>query len=158
MDAALSADPAVRKALAAARRALNSRDRTAHELRAFLERRKVEPDIAELVLAELEAAGAVDDARYARRFTEDKRELEHWGSRRIAGDLERRGVGAEHVAAALGDRGHDEELSSALALLAQRLPGPPEDDAGRDKAWRLLVRRGYEPELAYAAVREHERR
>jgi SOS response regulatory protein OraA/RecX len=32
------------------------------------------------------------------------------------------------------------------------------DDRARDKAWRLLVRRGYEAELAYEAVRLHERR
>ena len=40
-------------------------------------------------------------------------------------------------------------------LLEQRLP-PPRDDRERDRAWRLLVRRGYESELAYEAVRRHE--
>ena len=43
-------------------------------------------------------------------------------------------------------------------LLSERFRGPLEDDRGRDKAWRLLVRRGYEAELAYEAVRLHERR
>ena len=33
----------------------------------------------------------------------------------------------------------------------------PGDDRERDRAWRLLIRRGYESELAYEAVRRHER-
>ena len=32
---------------------------------------------------------------------------------------------------------------------------PPADDRERDKAWRLLIRKGYEPDLAYEAVRAH---
>ena len=35
--------------------------------------------------------------------------------------------------------------------------GPPGDDRERDRAWRLLVRRGYETEVAYEAVRRYER-
>ena len=34
---------------------------------------------------------------------------------------------------------------------------PPCDDRERDRAWRMLVRKGYEPELAYEAVRQHAR-
>ena len=34
---------------------------------------------------------------------------------------------------------------------------PFDGDRERDKAWRMLVRRGYEPEIAYEAVRRHER-
>ena len=31
----------------------------------------------------------------------------------------------------------------------------PSDDRARDRAWRMLVRKGYAPELAYDAVRAH---
>lgn len=98
----------------------------------------------------------LDDARYARRFAEDKRELERWGPERIARDLERRGVAAELIEAALGNRSRDSELSAAVGLLEDRMP-PPHDDRQRDRAWRLLVRRGYPAELAYEAVRTCER-
>jgi regulatory protein len=127
------------------------------ELRALLERRGVAPAAIEEAVAELEAAGLLDDARYARRFAEDKRSLERWGSERIVRDLRRRGVGAELVEAALAERGREDELSTALVLLSERFPNPPEDDRGRDRAWRLLVQRGYEPELAYEAVHAHGR-
>jgi SOS response regulatory protein OraA/RecX len=34
---------------------------------------------------------------------------------------------------------------------------PPRPPPPHDRAWRLLVRRGYASELAYEAVRVHER-
>ena len=108
-------------------------------------------------MAELCAAGYLDDARYAIRFAEDKRALERWGGERIARELRRRGVGRELVDAALARQDRDGELRAAVELLAARLPQPPDDDRERDRAWRLLVRRGYEPELAYEAVRAHAR-
>jgi regulatory protein len=129
------------------------RERTVAELRTALERRRVEPDAIESAVEELSAAGLLDDARYAARFAEDKRELAGWGSERIARELGRRGVAAELIDAALCDRTEQAELGSALTLLEQRFPAPPADDRERDRAWRLLVRRGYAPEVAYEAVR-----
>ena len=41
-----------------------------------------------------------------------------------------------------------------MQLLGDKYP-PAADDRARDKAWRMLVRKGYEPELAYQAVREY---
>jgi regulatory protein len=108
-------------------------------------------------LADLEAGGYIDDARYARRFAEDKLALHGWGRERIARDLEGRGVAPDLIDAALAERGHESELAAATELLADRFRGSLEDDRERDRAWRLLVRRGYEPELAYEAVRAHGR-
>src|SRR5918997_1773762 len=122
-------------------RAVGSRERTVAELRTFLERKRVEPE-------------AIDDA--VTELAEDKRELELWGSERIARELQRRGVRPELIELAIADRSREAELHTALMVLEQRLP-PPADDRERDRAWRLLVRRGYEPEVAYEAVRRHER-
>jgi regulatory protein len=134
------------------------RERTVAELRTALERRRVEPDAIEVAVEELSASGFLDDARYAVRFAEDKRELAQWGSERIARELTRRGVAPDLIDAALCDRTARAELETALILLEQRFPAPPADDRERDRAWRLLVRRGYAPELAYEAVRALERR
>ena len=134
------------------------RERTVAELRTALERRRVEPDAIEAAVEELSASGFLDDARYAVRFAEDKRELAQWGSERIARELTRRGVAAELIEAALCDRTEQAELGTALTLLEQRFPAPPADDRERDRAWRLLVRRGYAPEVAYEAVRALGRR
>jgi regulatory protein len=136
-------------------KAVGYRDRTVAELRTFLERKRVEPEAIADAVAELTAAGMLDDARYARRFAEDKRELERWGSERIARDLQRRGIAPDLIERVLSDHSREAELDTALALLEQRLPAP-HDDRERDRAWRLLVRRGYSQELAYEAVRRHE--
>jgi regulatory protein len=145
------------RALELAYRALGRRERTVAEVRALLERKRVEPSAIDAAVAELREAGFLDDARYARQYAEDKRTLERWGSERIALDLRRRGIPPDLIEAALRDRGHDDELATALLLLEQRAPELA-DDRDRDRAWRILVRRGYQPEIAYEAVRAHERR
>jgi len=158
MDEAPPVQPERQRAIDLAYRAVAARDRTVAELRTFLERKRVEPGAIDDAVAALIEAGFLDDVRYARRFAEDKRALERWGSERIARDLRRRGVEPELVEAAVAAQDRDAELETALLLLASRFPEPPPDDRGRDRAWGLLVRRGYEPELAYEAVRIHGRR
>jgi regulatory protein len=137
-------------------RAVGYRDRTVAELRTFLERKRVEPDAIADAVEELIAAGVLDDARFAHRFAEDKRELERWGSERIARDLHRRGIAPDLIERAVSARSREAELATALMLLEQRF-APPSDDRERDRAWRLLMRRGYDSELAYEAIRRHER-
>ena len=144
------------RALRFAYRAVGHRERTVAELRTFLERKRVEPAAIDDAVAELTEAGLLDDARYAQRFAEDKRELDRWGSERIARELHRRGIPDELIEAAVADRSREAELHTALILLQQRAPSVS-DDRERDRAWRLLVRRGYEAELAYEAVRRHGR-
>jgi regulatory protein len=144
------------RALEVAFKALAVRDRTEHELRVFLTTRGVDGEVVDDVIRALKDEGLLDDAGYARRFADDRRLLDRWGSERIARDLERRGVDRELVQATLPDYDRGEELAVALALLDRRFPLPFEGDRERDKAWRMLVRRGYEPELAYEAVRRHE--
>lgn len=130
---------------------------TVAELRTRLERKRVPPDAIEDAVAELEETGFLDDARYARQFAEDKRELDGWGSERIARDLHRRGIAAQLIDAAVSTRSRDSELRTAVLLLEQRHPVAPQDDRERDRAWQMLVRRGYAPEIAYDAIRAHER-
>jgi regulatory protein len=127
------------------------------ELRRHLERKRVEPATIEEVLAELERQGYLDDARYAARYAEDRRALDAWGAERIERKLTAAGVPPELIAAALAAQDGEGELDAALALLRHRLPAPPQDDRGRERALGLLVRRGYELELAYDAVRAFER-
>src|SRR4051794_32709606 len=144
------------RAVERALRSLAVRERTEHELRVFLERRQFESDVIDDVIVALRGEGLLDDAGYAHRFAEDRRLLDRWGNERIARDLVRRGVERELIDQALAGHGRDEELAVAIELLDRCFPLPFDGDRERDKAWRMLVRRGYEPELAYSAVRAHE--
>ena len=145
------------RAVDLAYKAVGRRERTVAELRTLLERKRVDPGAIAEAVEELSEAGFLDDARYARRFAEDKRDLEQWGSERIARELQRRGIAPDLVEAASRDRSAAAELETAVLLLERRLGAPARDDRERDRAWRMLVRRGYSPELAYEAIRRHER-
>ncbi len=146
--------PEKERAVQLAYRALSSRDRTVAEMRTWLERKRVAPEGIDHAVHELTAAGFLDDARFAERYAEDKRSLDQWGAERIRLDLLRRGVPAEIVEGIAAGRERESELEAALDLLTQRV-APPDSERDRDKAWRLLVRKGYEPDLAYDAVRAH---
>ena len=123
-------------------------------MRARLERNDVEPELADEVLATLIEGGYVDDAGFARRFAEDRRNLDGWGSERIERRLAELGVGHEHVRAALAASAHD-ELDAACELLTRRFPTPPDNPRDLERALGFLVRKGYELELAHDALRRH---
>ena len=144
-------------ALDAAYRFLARRDRTVAEVRGRLEAEEIEEEVVDEAIAELSRQGYLDDARYALRFAEDRRTIDAWGAERIESRLLAVGVDPALVAAALGERGDGEELEAALAVLRRRFPRAPADDRGRDRALGLLVRKGYDLELAYDAMRAYER-
>jgi regulatory protein len=145
------------RAIDLAYKAVSRRDLTVAELRTTLVRKRVPPEAIDDAVAELRDTGFLDDARYARQFAEDKRELEQWGTERIAADLRRRGVDPQLIDAAVSTHSRDSELRTALLLLSQRYPRAPQDDRERDRAWGMLVRRGYSSDIAYDAIRAWER-
>ncbi len=134
-------------------RQLARRDRTVAEIDRHLATRGVSPAVAAAVVAELHDHGYLDDTRFARRFSEDRRALDGWGSERIRRRLRELGVARDVVEAELARHDEADELTAALALLRRRFPAPPDDDRARARALALLVRRGYEPELAHDAIR-----
>jgi regulatory protein len=144
-------------ALDLAFRYLGHRDRTVFEVRERLCAEGIEPAIVDDAIDELHHLGYLDDARYAQRFAEDRRTIDAWGAERIERRLLALGVDAELIAGALGEQGAGEELEVALAVLRRRFAQPPAHDRDRDRALGLLVRKGYELELAYDAVRAFER-
>jgi regulatory protein len=167
--AAVSAAPVARAAGAApsedrlqhaldlAYRFLGRRDRTVAEVRERLARDEIEPDVVEEAIAELGRQGYLDDARYARRFAEDRRTIDAWGAERIERRLLAVGVDPALIAAALGERDAADEIEAAVAVLQRRFPRAPSNDRDRDRALGLLVRKGYDLELAYDAIRAYER-
>jgi len=154
-----AANPAARlqHALDLSYRYLGHRDRTVAEIRRHLEAKRVEPATIDDAVAELHEQGYLDDARFAQRFAEDRRTLDDWGAERIERKLRDAGVARELIDAALATQSVDEARDAAIDLLRRRLSTPPQDDRGRERALGLLVRRGYDLELAYEAVRAFER-
>ena len=145
------------RALDLAYRYLGQRDRTVAEMRRYLEGKRVDPAAITTTVAELREQGYLDDARYAHRFAEDRRALDDWGAERIERKLLAVGVDPDLVEAALAQQASEDELAAAVALLRRRFPTPPANDRERNRALGVLVRKGYECELAHEAVRALER-
>ena len=137
------------RAIDLAYRAVARRDLTVAELRTRLERKRVAPEAIDDAVAELQETGFLDDARYARQFAEDKREIDQWGTDRIAMDLRRRGIPPQLIDAALVTHDRDSELRTALLLLAPALPdGAPRTTAsatGPGRCWSAAATRPTSP-------------
>jgi regulatory protein len=138
-------------------KALNYKERTESELRSWLGEREVSAEEIDEVVALLIEAGAIDDASFARRYADDKRELAGWGPDRISRSLESRGVPHGLIEAALEGDDEDAQLRRAIGLLSGRGLAC-ESERERERALSLLVRRGFPLELAYDAVRAASRR
>ncbi len=164
----ISEEERLQKALDLAYAYLNARDRTVSEVRQRLQRRGVSDEVSENVIGILGEQGFLDDTRFARLFVADKRTLEQWGSERIRRGLLSRGIDRHLVDAALAEEadsaGDDDgvggslsELDRALALLRRRFPQPPKDRRDRNRALGMLLRKGYESELALDALAAYAR-
>jgi len=144
-------------AFARAHRYLNRRDRTVSEVREHLEGNGIDAAIADEVVRTLVDQRYLDDVRFARLFTEDKRELDQWGGERIRRGLLARGVERELAEDVLaGSR--SSELERAVALLRSRFHPPPRDRRDRERALGLLLRKGYDSEIALDALADYARR
>ncbi len=148
-------DPEARlqRALDLGYRYLGKRDRTEAEVRRHLAAKEVDESSIDGALEALVRQGYVDDARYARTFAEDRRALDGWGPERIERRLLALGVSPDLVAGALSVRDAAGELDAAVALLRRRFAVIPDSDRERDRALRVLARKGYDLDLAYDAVR-----
>lgn len=136
---------------------LNRRDRTEAEIRSHLQAKGVAEAVVESAVETLHEQGYVDDARFARLLTHDKRELEGWGNERIRRTLVARGIERELIDDALRAEAPSGELERALELLRRRFPAPPDDPRERERALGVLLRKGYESELALDALSQHAR-
>jgi len=157
-------EQALQKALDLSYAFINRRERTVAEVRSQLERKGVSETDAEAAVETLIEQHLLDDERFAQLFVSDKRELERWGAERIRRGLSARGIDravAEQALAvvpdAVDEHGRGGELTRALELLRRRFPDPPQERRDRNRALGMLLRKGYEQELAIDALNAHER-
>ena len=130
--------------------------RTRAELRAVLRARGVPDEAVDEVLARFGDVGLVDDALFAQMWVSSRSRGRGLARRALAHELRRKGVADETVREAVDELTDDDELATARALVARRLPATrglaPEARVRRLAG--LLARKGYPAGTSFRVVRE----
>jgi regulatory protein len=147
---------ALTDALASCYSHLARREHSVAELREKLERAGVGEETIERALAVVIEQGYLNDERYARLLAEDRRSLDGWGVVRIRDRMMRAGIDPSLIDVTLASFDETSERDAAMALLRRRFPTPPGDARERQRAFGLLVRQGFDSDVAYAAIRKYE--
>lgn len=136
---------------------LGRRDRTRAEVVRHLRAKGFSESDSEGAADELSRMGYLDDLRFCIAYAEGKRRTEAWADERIRMRLRELGAPRAVIDQALAHGSPDTEVQRALRLLERRLSEPAVEEGDRRRAMGILVRRGYSPETAADAIREHRR-
>jgi regulatory protein len=136
---------------------LARREHSVAELRARLARAGIDERTASAAIEVVVEQGYLDDGRYARMLAEERRKIDGWGVERIRARLLTAGVDRELIELTLAKFDAVSECDAAVALLCRRFPRPLRSDPERQRAFAVLIRQGYESDVAYDAIRRHER-
>ena len=144
-----------REAAGAYRKALGllvRREQSRRDLKRKLTARGVDPEHAAAAVERLAGQGYQDDARFAASFARD-RTAAGYGPARIRQELGTHGLDAEGCAGALLACEADWTARAEQLIVRRFTPVELADPARRRKAYEFLLRRGFEPGQAQAAVR-----
>jgi regulatory protein len=135
---------------------LARREHSAAELRERLGRARVDQETAEQAIAIVIEQGYLSDERYARLLAEDRRNIDGWGVVRIRERMQRAGLDSGLIESTLAPFDETSECQAAVELLRRRFPTPPGNAREQQRAFALLVRQGFDYEVAYDAIRRYE--
>ncbi len=126
---------------------LSQREHSQHELRQKMLRHGVSEALVEATLKRLQADGYQSDARFVESFVRSRLNKRH-GGRKIAYELQQRGISAAHAKAEIG-KYDDEQLANAQTLIVRKAPRGDintlfTDFKLKEKVTRSLVNKGYD--------------
>ncbi len=107
------------------------------------------PEIAAQVIERLVDVGLLDDERYAARMAQSLSRGKGYPRRRVAQELQRRGVTRE-LAGNAAEELEIEDFQQALALIEKKYYNKMTDRLSRDKVMAALARRGF----SFDAIRQ----
>lgn len=155
VGAALSADDVAKlermdqyvRARDKAMRMLAVRSRSRREIDAALRTLGIADAVRAGVVDELQEAGFIDDARFAREFVSVRKDTRRVGPHRLRADMNKLGLRRADVDKALANYGTEEQETLARALV-ERTVGAVVDERTLRRVVALLKRKGYD----YAVV------
>jgi regulatory protein len=150
--------------MGAALRFLESRARSAYEVRGRLVRHGYRPDLVEGCIARLTELGMLDDAAFAQSWVESRDRARPRGERALRTELRQKGIDRAVVDEVIQDRADraaqddgataDEEAARRLLERnARALARIADPRARRQRAYALLARNGFDPDVAAAVTR-----
>jgi regulatory protein len=153
-------DPAV--VLEAALRFLEVRARSVAEVRRRLTSAGYRPELVEGAIDRLTEIGVLDDEAFARSWVESRDRARPRGERALRQELARKGVERAVSDEVLEERreaeqGTEVDLEAARRLLARNaraLARVADPRARRQRAYLLLARNGFDPDVCRAAATE----
>lgn len=145
--------------LEAALRFLEARPRSAAEVRRRLLLHGYRADLVEGSIERLTELGMIDDAAFARAWVESRDRARPRGERALRQELRTKGIDREVIDETIAERDAerpeaDEEAGRRLLERhASALARVPDPRARRQRAYALLARNGFDPEVASQLTR-----
>ena len=135
---------------------LTASPKTRGQLATVLRRRGIPDDVAATVLARLADVALVDDAAFSENYVRTRHASSGKTGRALGQELRAKGVAADVVSEALASLDPEDELTTARALVAKKLPSTRRlDVAARTRRLvGMLARKGYSGGTAMRVVRE----
>ena len=132
---------AIQKALGRALNLISYKQRTESELRRRLSE-KADPDIVDVAVEQLKEQGLVDDAKYAREWSDSRARRSPRSSRMIVRELVGKGVAPSLAESSVEGLDDDDTALDAASRFARRLADADYEQFHR-RLWGHLQRRGY---------------
>ncbi len=129
---------------------LSATRKTEKQIRDFLTKKGYLPAVCDFVVDKLKGYAFVDDSEYAKAYLESAAKRK--GSRLIRLELRQKGIDEEKVEEALEGLDGEEELSAAQGILEKYLRGKPLERETLQKAYRYLLGKGFDYEVAKEAL------
>ena len=135
---------------------LESRARSADEIRRAMGRKLVPEDIIEELLGRFEAVGLVDDQAFATALVNTRTKVARRGSRRIRQELREKGVPDDVAAVALAGVDPADELDAAMTFAVKRVRSMQglDSSVAKRRLYAALARRGFSTDVVRRVVEE----
>lgn len=129
---------------------LSATRKTEREIRTYLTKKGYLPAVIEYVIEKLREYGFINDGEYAEAYTESAAKRK--GGRLIRMELKNKGLSDEAIDGALSELDSEQELETAKKILEKYMRGKTADKATLQKAYRYLMSKGFDYEVAKAAI------
>jgi regulatory protein len=116
------------------------RMRSEGELQDYFRRKGYAPALAEDIMGRLQVAGFVDDAEFARRWVENRRQLKSSSAKRLRLELRQKKISPEIVEEVLSEDATDERVLLRELVTKKRKQSRYQDD---QKLLAYLARQGF---------------